>query len=384
MAPPRAPASEPPWQLEPSKQAVGGEGRASALVEWEKLPADLKSKLDQRLWQSINNVQQRQTLIESYHRLQQYGLWDQVVRVVGEKNRPEAPVLVCAHGFKVPGNSGGIQFEARDGEAFVRRMVDTGHFGKDGDIVSIFHQGQHSMREWSDQPNGLHVSVNKNGNLFDTHVDKHSPTDKPEHGKTKLDPAGSARHWNGELIPELVRKGTGLPGVSVDGGAIHGDRENKWGWKIGIKIEGSWDGEQPREPLRPPYEPTPVAAVDAALMGRIVDRVDKLPVQGGLVPPGTPADLVDNYPDRRAVAEDLAARVKYAAEHGEKTVSLPLGNQYVPLGQADRQAAAEEVRRIGQAVVKEMGPAAGSVGGVNVVFGDGRNASAQVKTMPLR
>jgi hypothetical protein len=379
-------AGEPAWQLDRSKPAVGpGDGRASALVEWEKLPSDLKSKLDPQLWASINNVQQRQTLIETYHRLQQYGLWDEVTKVVGEKNRPEAAMMVCAHGFKVPGNSGGIQFEARDGEEFVKKLIATEHFGKDGDVVSIFHQGQHSMREFSTtETSGLHVSVNKTGNRFDTHVDKFSPTDKPEHGKTKLDVAGSARHWNGEIIPEGIRKIFGLPGTSVDGGATHGDRENKWGWKIGIKVEGSWDGEQPKEPLRPPYQPTPVAGVDAATIERIHDRVDRLMGPNGMVPRNTPADMVDNYGDRRTVASDLAARVKYAAEHGERTVTIALGDLYVPVDQADRRDAAQEVERIGRAVVAEMGPDAGKVGGVNVVFGNAGNQHAEIKSVPVR
>src|SRR5262245_6643106 len=142
----------------PSKSAVQqGDVRLSPRVEYEKLPEDLKSKLNQQLWARMGQ-ENRATLIETYNRLKNYGLWDQVKRVTGEKDQPEPHVKVKGQEFEVAGNSGGIAFEAYDGAEFVKKLKGTGHFGEDGKIVGWLHKGQRSMREWGDEKS-LHVSV---------------------------------------------------------------------------------------------------------------------------------------------------------------------------------------------------------------------------------
>src|SRR3974377_1406895 len=115
-------------------------------------------------------------------------------------------------------------------------MKSTSHFGEDGSLIGSMHKGQQSMREWSNDPMSLHISVGP-GNRFDAHIDKVSPVKKPEGGKTQIDPSKGMEHRTTELWPEKIRKLTHIPGVIVTG-SVNENRDTPHGEvKVGVKIE---------------------------------------------------------------------------------------------------------------------------------------------------
>jgi hypothetical protein len=188
-----------PTTFGPSRKVVQeGEGRLSGDVEYEKLHDDIKSRITKQLWDALKKrKQQRWTLVETYSRLNGYGLWNQVIRVVGEKEKPERHVEFKGFTFAVAGNSGGLIYEARGG--FLEKLTGTPNFGVDGSIVGALHGSQTSLREWGDSTS-LHISVGP-GNLFDAHIDKVSPVSKPVDGRTQIYPVEGPKHWSKEVLP---------------------------------------------------------------------------------------------------------------------------------------------------------------------------------------
>lgn len=340
--------------------AQADEGRASARVEYERLPGDLQQKMRQHFWGHLPE-RQRRTLVETYLRMKSYGLWEHVARVVHEKNAPEAPAKLCSLGFEVDGNSGGIVFEALDGDVLAEALKDTGHFREDGAFMGSMHPGQRSLRERNSKGDSLHVSIGP-GNLFDTHVDKCGPHDV----------AGAWCHGTRELAPEAIRDVTGIPGVVIGGDVVPGSREREPEVRGGVRIE--WRGPVEDKTRLPKSEPPAGDPLPAEVLERILERVAgtadaDFPVPRGLQP--------DEVPTRTFVAEELAARLMAAARAGESRVHLDMV-QYAGL-ESLQGVVLGAVRRIGAEVHAQMAaahaedpstmPDVSSVGAVTVTFG---------------
>ena len=337
------------------------DGRASARVEYDKLPPELKTKMTQHFWGHLPE-RQRRTLVETYLRLTRYGLWDQVSRVVREKNSPEAPASVGGVDFEVDGNSGGIVYEAIDGGLLAEGLKDTGRFDEDGSVMGSMHRGQRSIREQKTTGgDSLHVSVGP-GNLFDAHIDKCSPEDA----------AGKWCHGTRELAPEAIRDVTGIPGVVIDGQVVPGspERDPEVRGGIGIELRGPVDRKTRLPRSEPPEgEPLPADVLKRAL-ARAAQAVDvNFPVPAGLTK--------DEVPTPTFVAEAIAARIMAAARAGRTRIQLDMV-QYAHL-RALHDVVLGSVRRIGAEVHAEMAaahaedasaiPDVSGVTGVTVTFG---------------
>ena len=357
-------ASFPATKFERSKSAVDeDDGRLSAGVEYEKLPSGLKGKLSQDFWGGLGTTQ-RQTLIETYRRLKQYGAWDYIKRVTGEKEHPERHVKLFGFEFETDGNSGGLTYEATDADGLIKKLKATGHFGEDGKFMGLMHPGQRSNREWSndpDDPRGMHVSTGP-GNKVDAHIDKQSPVGKPKDGKTTVDPGKAWKHGLKELVPEPVRKlARGVPvkpKASIE--------ENRDGWhggelKVGVEIELRGPVTKEKKKLsQKPVAPNP-APQDA--QERIAKRVERtknyFPISVGTRPA--------EGPEPKEVATVMAAKLLDAAQDGKSSIQMDV--PYYLDNKEDQPAALNMMREIGQIVRSELGPQAGKVKLLKVTFG---------------
>lgn len=312
------------------------DGRASALVEYDKLPRELKTKMTQHFWGHLPE-RQRRTLVETYLRLTRYGLWDQVARVVREKNPPEPPATVGGVDFEVAGNSGGIVYEAVDGGVLAEALKDTGRFDEDGSVMGAMHPGQRSIREQrTTGGDSLHVSVGP-GNLFDAHVDKCSPEDLK----------GMWCHGARELAPEAIRDVTGVPGVVGDGQVVPGSPERDPEVRVGIGIElrGPVDRKTRLPRAEPPEgEPVPADVLKRVLARAATARDVRFPVPRGLQP--------DEVPTPTYMAEEIAARLMAAARARRTRIQLDMV-QYAHL-RSFHDVVLGSVRRIGAEVHAEM------------------------------
>ena len=357
--------SYPATKFERSKSAVDEEdGRLSAGVEYEKLPSGLNGKLSQQFWGGLG-TQQRRTLIETYRRLKQYGVWDYIKAVTGEKEHPERHVKLFGFEFETDGNSGGLTYEATDADGLIKKLKATGHFGEDGKIMGLMHSGQRSNREWSndpDDPRGAHVSTGRRDNKIDAHIDKESPVGQPSDGKTRVDPSKAWKHGTKELGPEFTRKlARGVPvkpKVSIE--------ENKDGWhggelKVGVEIELRGPVKKEKDKLSPkPVAPNPA---DQDVQERIAKRVERtkniFPIPVGTIP--------DNVPENKAFATVLAAEMLEAGRNKKTSVQLKM--PFYENKQGDQPAALEVIREIGVIVRSELGPQAEKVRLLEVTFG---------------
>lgn len=322
------------------------DGRLSAKATWDQLPKDLSAKVDQQTWRDLPE-KQRNSLIETYSRFKEIpGAWDLVKKVIGEKNATEPNAKIGPAEFEVAGNSGGIQFEATDGEALRKKLQGTGYYGVDGGKVGALHPGQYSMREWTEAPGtSLHVSIDKKGNRFDTHVDKVSPVNKPVNGNTKIDPRRGPSHHANEVWPEMIRDKTGIPGVKVDVTVKPGSRDQKPEAVATVGVELKIPVSKKKQPL--PKQPrTEGAPVPEAVMQRVMKRVEQSGVKFP-VPKG-----VTDRPDRAAIAEAMAAKIMEAAAKGESTIDMDFVDYAHQAGY--QKPMTEELKRLAHHVREEM------------------------------
>jgi hypothetical protein len=238
----------PSTTFDRSKSAVGEAGRLSGKVEYNKLPDDLKSKMDQQVWHNLDE-RQRNTVVETYRRFKEYGIWDEVKSVVGGKGRGMQNAKIAGKEFEVDGGTASVNFLAKDGDSLQKKLIATKHFGLDGPIMGSQHKGQKSNREWSaTDGKSMHVSIGKN-NKFDVHIDKNSPVAEPKHGKTQVDPNGAWKHGSQELFPSKIRSKVPFhpKGVVVGGGikenresphGVSGNREDQQGDYAKIELRG--------------------------------------------------------------------------------------------------------------------------------------------------
>jgi hypothetical protein len=226
--------------LGPNKKVVID--AALGLRPYAAQPEALRRVVSQQLWDGLQKPD-RVHLAAIYNKMEQYGLWQHVAKVEGLKEEREAPahVIGVPGSFAVEGSSGGFQFVADDPRALYEDIFKVG-FGTDGAAESMMHHGQTSTRESTSgtvtdeiaAPDGLHISIGP-GDKFDAHVDKVSPTNPAQAGRTEMDLHRGWIHHRHELHGDVIRdlhraaadyvaKKTGLevPGVDVDLAGVAG------------------------------------------------------------------------------------------------------------------------------------------------------------------
>lgn len=159
-------------------------------------------------WFSRLSDEARSNLVYTYNRMVAYGIWGHV-RVIRSVEAGEKPVNLGPLQLHVAGKSQSIAFEVYDGKAIRDTMLNSGHFGKDVGPAKALHPGQTSMREWSTETaDGLHLSIGL-GTEADAHIDKRSPTNRPEAQTGQMDLVRSLEHHWQEVWPEFLRAGPG-------------------------------------------------------------------------------------------------------------------------------------------------------------------------------
>lgn len=354
----------PATTFDRSKSAVGEAGRLSGKVEYDKLPNDLKSKMNQQVWHNMDE-NQRNTTVETYRRLKDYGVWDEVKTVEGGKEPATPNAKIGGKEFEVKGDTAAVNFTAKDGDSLQKKLIATRHFGKDGDIMGSQHSGQKSNREWTaTDEKGLHVSIGKN-NKFDVHIDKHSPVKEPVNGKTQVDVNRAKKHGVNELIPGKINKKLGGKGIIIDGSI----EENRKGWhgaevKVGVKYE--IHGPVKKKTQLPQTGPESTNAAPEKMMEKISTRVDRahihFPTPIGMNP--------DEMPDPQAVASRMAAEMLDAARNGRTSIQMNIPEYLNQHG--DQAKALKYMEEIGKIVRSELvaaDPKLNSVVGLTVTFG---------------
>jgi hypothetical protein len=354
----------PATTFERSKSAVGDAGRLSGKVEYDKLPDDLKSKMNQQVWHNMDE-NQRNTTVETYRRLKDYGIWDEVKSVEGGKEPATPHAKIGGKEFEVAGDTASVNFIAKDGDSLQKKLIATKHFGKDGGVMGSQHSGQKSNREWTAQDEkGLHVSIGKN-NKFDVHIDKYSPVKEPVNGKTHVDLNRAKKHGVNELVPGKINKKLGGKGIIIDGSI----EENRKGWhgaegKVGIKYE--IHGPVKKKTQLPQTGPESANAASEKMMEKISTRVDRahifFPTPIGMNP--------DAMPDPQTVASRMAAEMLDAARNGRTSIQMNLPDYLNQTG--DQAKALKYMEEIGKIVRSELiaaDPKLNSVVGLTVTFG---------------
>lgn len=372
------------------------DGKLSPKAQHSQLPSDLKSKISQKVWQALPEGQ-RSTLIASYQQFKRAGVWDEVTRVTGEKEKREAPTkLPGGLEADVAGNSGAIQYQIKDPKKFVEKLtLANPEFGVDGGLMGAMHSGQISIRE-AGPPTSLHVSVGP-GNKMDAHIDRENPVNHPKNGQTQMNVLRGVRHWAREVLPEMIRKngGNGGPaGIIIDPQLKGGRRTDpggagpEWSPNGGEKGEGKimvnleLNGIRTRKPKiqKAPMEGSP-SVPDGVMKGvnvRLKDAGIVFPVPSG-TEKGT-----EVLP--KEVAAVVAAKLQEAVEKGETNVHIDFDNIYAGL-KGQQKVMTEQMGKLAEIVRSEMSKAGVDVSGVTsmtLTYGHvaGKRAT-QGTTIPL-
>jgi len=143
-----------------------------------------------------------------------YRLWCHV-RLVLKIGAGEAPVLFADRVFQVPGRTPSVYFMSPAGDTLIKALMATGRFCMAQGAGASQHPGQTTLREISGS-DSLHISIGP-VDQFDAHIDKYSPV--PEHPGSSVcsnrPSLAALTHIGRELVPEIVRKKTGIPGFQV-------------------------------------------------------------------------------------------------------------------------------------------------------------------------
>ena len=349
------------------------DGRLSANAQHSQLPSDLKSKIDKKVWDKLPPGQ-RSTLIASYQSFKRAGVWDEVRTVTGEKEKREAPVGCCGGQTHVHGNSGGIQYELKNRKVFTEKlMVDNPQFGLDGGFMGAMHPGQASIRE-AGPPTSLHVSIGP-GDKMDAHIDQVNPVDMPKDHQTQMNVLRGIEHWSKEVLPEMIRKTTGIPGLVIAPELIHGNRENGGaeGKITANLVFNGWEKVKPRvekEPMEGSENVPP----------KVLENLAKNPAITGMQFPRPKGVTKDEAPDPKALAAAIAAKVQAAVENGDSRITIDIPSY---AGQKGYQTAASaDVGRIARHVLAELkaqGVDVSGISAVTVTYGK-RNAKDKLAT----
>jgi hypothetical protein len=383
---------------------------------FDKQPADLqrvlaKSFKDPAEWFARLDPESRFALTSIFNRMCRYGVWCHV-RLVLKIGAGEAPVLIADRIYEVPGRTPSVYFMSSAGAALITALMATGRFCRAYGAGASQHPGQSTLREISGS-DSLHISIGP-GDKFDAHIDKYSPvTEHPGSSFCSNRPSIAAlTHIGRELVSELVRKKTGIPGVQVfpepafpqSGPAP--PREADSPPIVGI----TWRG--PRTRTTPSTRTTP-REKSPLLSGEVVTRINRVIKEqvspDALLPSHVRARLAKtrwaadragpseeaalrrardaaeqeaaNYPDAQEFALDLAERMEQARRSHIAWVKINLP-QYGSGDFSSRRAIAGQIRRIALILRNYLPDHAQEVHTIAVTFGSGNFATREEVKLP--
>jgi hypothetical protein len=389
---------------------------AVSVDRFDKQPADLqrvlaKSFKDPAGWFARLDPESRFALTSIFNRMCRYGVWCHV-RLVLKIGAGEAPVLIADRIFEVPGRTPSVYFMSAAGNTLIEALIATGRFCRAYGAGASQHPGQTTLREISGS-DSLHISIGP-GDKFDAHIDKYSPvTEHPRSSFCSNRPSIAAlTHIGRELVPELVRRKTGIPGVQVfpeptfPQSAAAPPHEADSPPIVGV----TWRG--PRTRTTPSTRPTP-RGTSLLLSGEVVTRINRAIKEqvspDALLPSHVRARLAKarwaaetagpneeaalrmardaaeqeaaNYPDAQEFALDLAERMEQARRSHVDwlTINLP---QYGSGDLSSRKAIAGQIRRLAVILRNYLPDRAKDVRTIVVIFGSGNFATREEVKLP--
>lgn len=388
---------------------------AVSVDRFEKQPADLQRVLsrsfrDPAAWFGNLDAERRMALTSIFNRLCRYGVWCHVDRIL-KIDAGEAPVLIADRVFQVPGRTASIYFMSLGGDKVIQALMGSGRFCMAYGAGASQHPGQTTLREISGS-DSLHVSIGP-GDKFDAHIDKYSPV--PEHPGSSFcsnrPSVAALTHIGRELIPEWIRKKTGIPGVQVfpEPSAPSSPSEPRSRQEPDIPpIVGiTWRGPSARPQPRVHKEASPVLPVeviarinraiqqqvspDALLPAHVRARRAKARWAAETAGPNEEAALrrardaaereAENYPDPQVFALDLAERMEQARRRRVAWVRIDLP-QYGSNDFGSRKVIADQIRRIALILRNHLPDPGKDVRTIVVVFGSGNVATREEIKLP--
>ena len=389
---------------------------AVSVDRFDKQPADLRRVLaasfkDPAAWFGKLDPNERIALTAIFNRLCQYRVWCHV-RLVLRTGAGEAPVLIADRIYNVPGSTPSVYFMSVAGGALIKALMATGRFCTAYGAGASQHPGQTTLREISGS-DSLHISIGP-GDRFDAHIDKYSPvTEHPGSSFCSNRPSVAAlTHIGCELVPELVRKKTGIPGVqwACPKPTPTSPRPEPTSRQdadmpplVTIELRGPRSRPPPRvrrvqSPLLPVEVVTRIdraikeqVSPDALLPSHVRVRRAKARWAAERAGPKEEAALrlardvaereAGGYPDAQELALDLAERMEQARRSHVAWVKIDLP-QYGSGDFGSRRAIAGEIRRIALILRNYLPDRAKDVRTIVVIFGSGRFATREDVKLP--
>jgi hypothetical protein len=279
------------------------------------------------------------------------------------------------------------------------------------DLGASQHPGQTTLREISGS-DSMHVSIGP-GDQFDVHIDKYSPV--TEHsGSSFCSNAPSVpavTHIGRELVPEWVRKKTGIPGFQVfpepisPAPPVEPPPRQDTGSPpvVGVTMRGP----QKRPAPRVPREASPLLSAevrtridqairekvnpDALLPSHIKARRDKARWAAETAGPNEEDKLraardaaeeeAGNYPDAVEFALDLAERMEQARRKHAAWLKVELP-QFGSNDFNSRRPIAENIRRLALLLRNYLPDGAKNVRDLVIIFGLGKAATREEVHLP--
>jgi len=380
---------------------------------FDKQPAGLQRVLarsfkDPAGWFGKLDPENRIALTSIFNRMCRYGVWRHV-RLVLKIGAGEAPVLIADRVFNVPGSTPSVYFMSLAGDALIKALMATGRFCMARGAGASQHPGQTTLREISGS-DSLHISIGP-GDKFDAHIDKISPVTESQGSSfcSNRPSVAALTHIGRELVPELVRKKTGIPGVQVfpeptfpQSGPAPA-QEAGGPPIVGVTLRGPRARTKPHahrdaSPLLPVEVVTRInraikeqVSPDALLPSHARARLAKARWAAETAGPNEEAALrrardaaeqeAGNYPDAREFALDLAERMEQARRNRVAWVKI----EFPQYGSADfnsRRAVAGQIRRIALVLRNYLPDRAKDVRAIVIIFGYGKFATREEVKLP--
>jgi len=381
---------------------------------YDKQPAELQRTLarsfrDPSVWFGRLDPESRFALTAIFNRLCRYGVWGHV-RVVLKIDAGEAPVLIADRIYNVPGRTPSVFFMSLAGDPLIDALMATGRFCKAYGAGASQHPGQTTLREISGS-DSLHISVGP-GDRFDAHIDKYSPTPESTGNSfcSNRPTVAALAHIGRELVPELVRKKTGIPGVQLFPEQIfpqRGPEPPRQDADIPPFVSITVRGPRPRTKPRVSREASPLLSVevvtrinraikeqaspDALLPSHVRARLARTRQAAETARPNEKAALrmareaaeqeAGNYPDAQEFALDLAERMERARRNRMAWVKIDFP-QYGGGDFSSRRAIAGQIRRIALIIRNYLPDRARDVRAIVIIFGSGNLATREEVRLP--
>jgi hypothetical protein len=376
---------------------------------FDKQPADLQSVIaksfkDPAGWFARLDPESRFALTSIFSRMCQYGVWCHV-RLILKIGAGEEPVIIADRFLQVPGRTPSVYFMSLGRNALIDALMATKRFCRAHGLGASQHPGQITLREIS-KSDSLHISIGP-GDKFDAHIDKYSPvTERPDSELCSNFPAVAAlTHIGRELLPEWLRRVTGIPGMQVFPEPVPPPpgttprQEADSPPIVGI----TW---HTRTKPRAPRVASPLLSVDvvtrinrairevspdALLPSHVRARRAKARWTAETAGPNEEAALrkardaaeqeASNYPDAQEFALDLAERMEQARRSNAAFVKINLP-QYGSGDFSSRRAIAGQIRRIALILRNYLPDHAKDVHTIVVIFGSGNFATREELKLP--